>query len=420
MPSFSFIHTADLHLDSPFSALHIDEPNLAARLRSATFEAYDNIITLCLEKEVDFLLIAGDVYDGADRSLRAQIRFRDGLRRLDESGIQSFVVHGNHDPMESWASNLEWPKGVHIFGDRLETVEVRKEGALLACIQGISYPKRDERRNLSTFFKRKNPAFHIGLLHANVGTGTGHEPYAPCTHEDLIKRGMDYWALGHVHQKRILSHDLPFILYPGNTQGRNIIETGERGCYLVRAGEERGMEVEFHATDVIRWIRRDLPIKDFRAEQDLLSALDQVCLDISGTSEGRTSMARIGLTGPGPLYPLLQKPGTVPDLLEVYREFGMSLTPSVWIENILCRVKPESDLTAWAKGNDFVGELLRTSMELSEGDQIEEVLGNELASLYQNPRARRCLDMPDRKKMQDLLKRAAELCAEGLRGETDS
>ena len=98
----------------------------------------------------------------------------------------------------------------------------------------------------------------------------------------------------------------------------------------------------------------------------------------------------------------------------------MSLTPSVWIENILCRVKPESDLTAWAKGNDFVGELLRTSMELSEGDQIEEVLGNELASLYQNPRARRCLDMPDRKKMQDLLKRAAELCAEGLRGETDS
>ncbi|MFH1488461.1 MAG: DNA repair exonuclease [Pseudomonadota bacterium] len=417
MSSFSFIHTADLHLDSPFSALRLEHPELASRLRSATFEAFDRIIALCIEKAVDFLLVAGDIYDGTDRSLRAQVRFRDGLGRLLDAGIESFVVHGNHDPLDSWSSSLDWPEGVHIFGDRIETLEVRRKGELLACIQGLSYPKREERRNLAHFFKRESEAFQIGLLHANVGSGTGHEPYAPCSLEDLFRSGMDYWALGHVHQKRTLSHGPPFILYPGNTQGRNIRETGEKGCYLVRVGDDRGVEAQFFATDVVRWGNLEVPIKNLLTEQDLMNALDRSCREVAETSSGRPAIVRVHLTGPGPLYPILQKNQTVPDLIEITQDLGLSFTPPVYVEQLRSRVRPESDLNTWSEKEDFLGELLRTSGELSKNTHIRELLEPDLSPLFQDPRVRKFIETPDGAKLRELLRRAEELCADRLGGE---
>jgi len=249
MPSFSFVHASDIHLDSPFSAYSRNNPELASAMRSATTKAYERIIDLCIRERVDFLLVAGDTYDGEDRSLRAQVRFRDGLERLDEAGIRSFVVYGNHDPLSSWASSLEWPAGTFIFRDRLEAVRVERGGQLLACVQGISYRERDERRNLIPLFRRTSPAFHIGLLHANVGSDTGHEPYAPCSIEDLVGSGMDYWALGHAHRRKVLSAASPMIVYPGNTQGRNIKEGGGKGCYLVRVTEGGETEATFRELD---------------------------------------------------------------------------------------------------------------------------------------------------------------------------
>ena len=98
MSIIRFVHAADLHLDSPFKGLSDVQPEIAARLKNATFDAYQNIIDLCISERVDALLVAGDVFDGADRSLRAQLRFMDGLRRLHEAGIRAFICHGNHDP----------------------------------------------------------------------------------------------------------------------------------------------------------------------------------------------------------------------------------------------------------------------------------------------------------------------------------
>ena len=417
MPSFSFIHAADLHLDSPFSALSLDNPDLADTMRSATFEAFEKVIQICLEKRVDFLLVAGDVYDGADRSLRAQVKFRDGLKRLNEAGIRSFVVHGNHDPLNGWSSSLEWPPGIHLFGDHVETVGVKRDGDLLAFIQGISYPKKDERRNLSRLLKRTDPAFHIALMHANVGSDTGHEPYAPCSLEDLLKPEMDYWALGHVHRNRVLSQDLPFAIYPGNTQGRNIRETGERGCYLIRVNEDREVEIEFHATDVIRWTREELPINDLQSEQDLIDAMNRVCLVISDAESGRPAIVQIFLTGSGPLYRSLRNPNTALDLLEILHETGMSYSPFVWVEQFQLRVSPELDQTERMKEKDFVGELLRYSQEFTEDKHFEELVRKELTALVEDSRVSRFFDLPDSNKLKDLLKEAEKICLENLQGE---
>ncbi len=417
MPNFSFVHAADLHLDSPFATRNVDNPDLARILRSATFQAFDRVVQLCLEKQVDFLLVAGDVYDGADRSLRAQVRFRDGLQRLDDAGIRSFVVHGNHDPLDGWSSTLEWPSGVHVFGDHVETFEVEKNGTLLACIQGISYPKRDERRNLSLLFNRTGPAFHIALLHANVGSDTGHEPYAPCSLDDLLKSEMDYWALGHVHNKRVLSKNLPFVVYPGNTQGRNIKETGEKGCYLVKVGDDKEVEIEFHATDVIRWTTYDLAIHDLQTEQDLINALDQVCLDISEKASGRPAMARITLSGRSPLFKFLRAPNTVSDLLEILHEMGSSHSPSVWVEQIQLSVGPDIDPMVRMKERDFLGDLIRYSRELLGESHLEELVREDLAPLFESSRIHRYLESPGDRELRELLEEAERICLDSLHDE---
>src|SRR3989338_7959088 len=157
MKNFRFVHTSDLHLDSPFTSLSELDLAIAGKLRDATLTAFDRIIDLCIEREVDFLLVGGDIYDGAYRSLKAQLRFRKGLQRLSDVGILSFVVHGNHDPLDGWVANLEWPEKTHIFGgDAVQGFPIVQGREEIARIHGISFGTRDVRKNLAKEFRREN------------------------------------------------------------------------------------------------------------------------------------------------------------------------------------------------------------------------------------------------------------------------
>ena len=419
MTSFSFIHASDLHLGSPIISLNRDNPELVHDLRTATFKAFENIIKLCLDKRVDFLVIAGDVYDGADRNLKAQIKFKEGLTTLHDAGIHSFIVHGNHDPLDGWSLNLEWPSSVHIFSDRIETIPIKKKGEVLAVIQGISYPKKNEKRNLSNLYKGDITVFNIGLLHANIGSNTGHEPYAPCTVEDLKKGEMDYWALGHVHNRKIISSDLPFIAYPGNSQGRNIRETGEKGCYLVKVSGDKEIATEFYATDVLRWVAKKIPMDELHNEQDIIDSLNRACLEISKDGSGRPSIVRFTLTGNSPLYNFLRKPNTVSDLMDIVEETSSSTSPAVWIEKINLGIGPALDYSHRIKNQDFLGELLRYTEELLEGEDFELLTKKELSSLFDNTRAHRFLDTPNPEKLKQLLRDAERICVNSLYGDED-
>ncbi|MFC1953903.1 exonuclease SbcCD subunit D, partial [Chloroflexota bacterium] len=203
---FTFIHCADLHLGTPFRGLSELNPDLGEELYKSTYAAFDNIVQLAITEKVDCVLIAGDVYDSEDKSLKAQLKFRDNLARLSEEGIHTYIAHGNHDPLSGWAAKLDLPERVFVFpGDKVESIAFQEGDETIATISGISFPKRDIHENLSLqFTPEKEKVPHVGILHTNVGASTGHEPYAPCNTEDLGKSGMDYWALGHVHQGRIL------------------------------------------------------------------------------------------------------------------------------------------------------------------------------------------------------------------------
>jgi exonuclease SbcD len=412
MKSFSFIHTADLHLDSPFSGLHRVDGRMASLLREATFRAFENVLELALRERVDFLLVAGDVYDGADRSLRAQLRFNAGLKRLADAGTPSFVCHGNHDPLDGWTASLHWPDTVHIFGSTLESVVVPVGGENLVRVHGISYPQAQIDASFGKGFQRRGPEpFQIGLFHCSVGSNPAHETYAPRTLEELQGADLDYWALGHVHRHQVLGDGHPFVLYPGNIQGRHIREPGPRGCLLVRVDGHGEVSIRFEPVDAVRWLSREVDISDLESEGDLLLALERLCEDARLEAQQRPAIVRLALSGRGVLHQTLRRPGVGEDLTERLRETGLEGDTPVWVERILVRTGPPIDLKARRQAADFLGETLRVVDRYRR--QPEELIPF-LAELYEDRRGCRALEKPGREELLELIGNAENICLEEL------
>ncbi len=386
-----FIHAADLHLDSPFTGIRAAAPeNVARALYSATFDSYSNIIDLCISERVDALLVAGDIYDGADRSLRAQRAFIDGLRSLDAAGIRSFVCHGNHDPLDGWEARLSYPDGCHRFGPDFEAVPIFPDQPESALVHGISYPTRDVYDNLVA---RLGPvdqsAFAIGLLHANVGGNTDHALYAPCTLDDLAQSGINYWALGHVHTRQVLREREPAVVYPGNPQGRHPNETGARGVYLVEVDDAGSIRLEFRPTDTVRWERVSIDISALETEQDLLNEIDDAMQGLLDGAERRSVVVRMTVTGRGELNRFLGQPGAVDDLLASINDQWAERLPFVWCERIEDETAAAIDRDALRSGEDFLAEVLRTT---DQNREEPATLQDGLADLYQHRRFRQHLE----------------------------
>ena len=388
--SLRFIHAADLHLDSPFTGIRAAAPeNVAAALYSATFDSYRNIIDLCIAEQVDALLVAGDIYDGADRSLRAQRAFIDGLRSLDAAGIRSFVCHGNHDPLDGWEARLAYPDGCRRFGPDFEAVPLFPDEPERALVYGISYPTRDVYENLvSRLGNVDESAFTIGLLHANIGGNPDHALYAPCSLDDLAQSGIDYWALGHVHTRQVLRERAPTVVYPGNPQGRHPNETGARGVYLVEVDHAGNVSLEFRSTDTVRWERASIDIRALETEQDLLNEIDDAMQSLLDDAEGRSLVVRMTLTGRGELNRFLAQPGAADDLLSGVNDQWAERLPFIWCERIEDETAAAIDRDAMRSGEDFLAEVLRTADQLRDAP---ETLQDGLAELYQHRRFRQHL-----------------------------
>jgi DNA repair protein SbcD/Mre11 len=421
MKDFSFVHAGDLHLDSPFRGLTAQSSDFARRLRRATFDAYQALIDLCIEKRVSFLLIAGDVYDAADRSVRAQLAFRDGLDRLSRSGIRSFLVHGNHDPLEGWASSIQWPDGVTVFGaDGVSTEIVTIDGEPTVAVSGMSYPRQKETRNLAKKFRAQHPdLFQIALLHGNCGCNPDHAEYAPARLDDLISSGFNYWALGHIHERVVLSSN-PLVVYPGNTQGRSIREAGPRGCVLVSVDRDRRAAVDFMPLDAVRWYCREVSINGLASIDELDKKIGESVDEIRALAVNKPAVCRLNITGRGLLSKELRKDECINDLLERGRESGLQ-EPPVWLQEITSNCLPEVDLDKRSEIDDFLGQLLRLVRETEsqipgagDGQEVPEALTEPLKELFSYPRSSRYLDELDPDTIRQLLRHAELLCVDLL------
>ena len=416
-----FVHAADLHLDSPFTGIRAAAPeNVAQALYSATFDSYKNIVDLCISERVDALLVAGDIYDGADRSLRAQRAFIDGLRSLDSAGIRSFVCHGNHDPLDGWEARLEYPTGCHRFGADFQAVPVFRDEPDRVLVYGISYPTQDVYENLvSRLGQVDDRAFSIGLLHANVGGNTDHALYAPCSLDDLAQSGIDYWALGHVHTRQILRERTPTVVYPGNSQGRHPNDAGARGVYLVEVDPNGSVRLEFRPTDTVRWERASIDISALDTEQDLLNEIDHAMQSLLDGAEGRSVVARVTLTGRGELNQFLRQPNALDDLLEGVNDQWAGRLPFVWCERIEDETSSPIDLESRRGGADFLAEVLRTVDQIQESSELLSGLQAELDELYRHGRSRRYLSAPTREDINALIEEAEAMAIDLLAEEDD-
>lgn len=266
-----FIHTADLHLDSSLRGLssYADAP--AERLRTATRDAFHNLVTQAIEEQVDFMVIAGDVYDGDWKDFNTGLFFIRQMGRLRHAGIPVYLLYGNHDADSEMTRGLELPDNVHVFSSR--KAETFRIDSRKVALHGRSFKVAATTENLLPGYPEPVAGWlNIGVLHTALEGNAEHARYAPCSVAELQAKGYQYWALGHVHEHWVQRGDVT-MAYPGNLQGRHIRELGARGALLVTAEEGEVTEVERLEVDVLRWHALEL---DVSAAPDLRSAVRMV------------------------------------------------------------------------------------------------------------------------------------------------
>jgi len=359
-----FVHAADVHLDAPFSGVDASDARMRAELIDSTYRALDAVVEACLAHEADFLVIAGDVYNHADKSLRAQFAFRDACERLDAAGIRVFVARGNHDPASGWSAGLTMPANVHVFSEReTERVVFVRDGEPACALYGRSFRVAAERDNLARTFAR-DPAdvVAVGVVHANVGGRTEYDDYAPCTLEDLRSARMDYWALGHIHKPETLSEE-PAIVYAGCTQGLDPSEPGIRGCRVVTIADGC-VEHEFVPTAAVVWESITVDASELESADELVEALTAGCEAARGRTEGRPAIVRVELVGRSGAHALLARPGVARDLVERVRAEALDAEPWVWLDRAADHTRPSMEVAALREGDDLAGDVVRLADEI--------------------------------------------------------
>jgi DNA repair exonuclease SbcCD nuclease subunit len=266
---------------------------------------------------------------------------------------------------------------------------------VIAAVYGVSHSKPGVTENLALRLMRdKDSQFAIALLHCNCGQLTSNDPYSPCTLADLIHSGFDYWALGHIHKRAILSHADPIVAYPGNSQGLNPKETGPKGCYVVSVDDLGRASMEFVETDAVRWFDEEISASEIMREQDLIEFLDTRVEDIRRIS-GRPSLVRFRLTGKTPLHRELMRKGILDDITADIRDREVLQGNFVWVESIVDDTRPDINIDERRQSEDFVGDFLRLAQEVRDNPDRLADLRSVLSPLFEYSRARSYLTQPD-------------------------
>ncbi|MGC8644629.1 MAG: metallophosphoesterase family protein, partial [Isosphaeraceae bacterium] len=286
-----FAHAADLHIDSPLRGLEHYEGAPVERVRLATRAALENLVRLCRERQVDFLVVAGDLFDYDWRDFSTPLFVVKQFQLLQQADIPVYLIRGNHDSREEMSRKVPWPRNVTLFDHaKPETFVLEKLGVAL---HGLSFPKREVKENLVPRYPAPHRGlFNLGLLHTNATGSAEHDPYAPCRVDELVAKGYDYWALGHLHEFNIL-HQQPHVVYSGNTQGRHVRETGAKGCVLVTVDDNAVTGCEFCHTDVLRWFRAVIVLEADDGVDELIDLAGARLRAIADLADGRLAAVRI-------------------------------------------------------------------------------------------------------------------------------
>lgn len=405
MKEISFIHAADLHLDSPLIGLQHLPPKIFQRLKESTFIALRKVIDAAIHYQVDFVILAGDLFDEEDRSVRAQTRLRKELNRLCAHHISVFVIHGNHDHLAGVFSNLKMPDHVKTFGAQVEVVNHLTKGGASVDLYGFSYPKRHVlERKVLDYQKQGQADFHIGILHGNLEGSSEHGNYAPFQLKELLDREMDYWALGHIH-KRTIAQENPPIVYPGNIQGRNRKEVGMKGCYLVNL-TELGSKLHFVETSDIVWLDLKIDGRDMKDFHSVFQGCRKALDSVRQNQIGQLVQLTIQNTA---LFESQLDPNLQQDLLEALQEEESEESSFVWPISIQIEEEIQWDRNSLSLSADFFEELFAVIDGYQDQDHEQS-----LAPLFDHPVARRYLESLSEDEKRKLLQETENMLVQEL------
>lgn len=375
-----FVHAADIHLDSALRGLERYEGAPVDEIRSATRRAFDNLIELAIDEEVDFVLLAGDLYDGDWKDYNTGLYFIERMGRLRESGIRVFMVAGNHDAASQITKHLRLPDNVMMFATRTPERVVLEDLSVAIHGQGFATPAVTE--DLSQAYPQGDPQlFNIGLLHTCLDGKPGHEPYAPCTVDGLRSKGYQYWALGHVHRREEISRD-PWIVFPGNTQGRHIRETGSKGCTLVSVDNGEVSEVTHCGLDVLRWSLCEVDVNDSETVDDVYEQVREALQQTLDSAEGRPVAARLVLQGASAAHSHIH--AEIEHWTQEYRALAAGLGGAgIWLEKVSLKTQPSISVDSILARDDALGGLLRGIQDMELDDTALAELANEVSALRQ-------------------------------------
>ncbi|HEY6080029.1 MAG TPA: DNA repair exonuclease [Polyangiaceae bacterium] len=357
------VHAADLHLDSALHGLSRYESAPADEIRGATRRAFGNLVSLCLDEKVALLVISGDLFDGDWRDVSTGLFFANGLSKLCQAGVRVVWIRGNHDAVSQIRRSVRLPEAVvELSAARAET---RVFDELGVAVHGQSFARRDVTEDLAAGYpERVAGALNVGLLHTALEGRTGHDRYAPCRVETLVARGYEYWALGHVHQREVV-HREPYLVFPGNLQGRHARELGEKGATLVTFEGDRITSVEPRALDVVRWAELELVVGEAQHTDDVLAAAQLALGRELEAAQGRLLAFRVLLTGQTRLDAQLraQRDRLNEELCSVSYSAGGA---GAWLEKLVVRTSPLE--RAPVLGDDALAEIDRALAELLQGE----------------------------------------------------
>ena len=327
---FTFIHAADLHIDSPFAGLGLKDPAVAERFAKAGRRAVEALIDETIASKAAFLIISGDVFDGDWKDATTGLFFARALGALHRAGVPTLLVKGNHDADSVMSRSLRYPDSVRSFAsNKAETICL--DGFQVA-LHGRSFSARKVPDDfVDTYPAKREGWFNIGVLHTGLDGSRGHETYAPCTVESLRRFGYDYWALGHIHAFEIVSAD-PRIVYPGNLQGRSVRETGPKGAVRVRVEDGRIVDVARLVLDGARWAHESIDVTACGDEEEVLACLGAELARVQRQAEGRPLAVRLTLTGMPPCHARLVARREA--LEDEARALGYQIAEDCWVEQV--------------------------------------------------------------------------------------
>ncbi|MGR3434563.1 MAG: metallophosphoesterase family protein [Shimia sp.] len=311
------LHAADLHLDSPLRSIVLRDPDLGARLHLASRAVLSRIVDTAIDRRVDALVLAGDVFDGAEPDLAARAHLTAELARLARAGIPTVLIRGNHDALLDLDRHGPVGADVHLLDRDRPTVTLRG-----ADFHGLGFDAPHSHESALPRYPAPTPGRpNVGLMHTSLDGAPGHDPYAPCRLGDLLAHGYGYWALGHLHGRAVHRGEAAVAVMPGIPQGRHAREPGVGSVTLATLGDADRIEVE--EIPVARLAFAPLAV-DLAGAHDGAARVDAVVEALEGARRGTRDVAlRITLGGDGAAAWADDPAGHLAPILDAYPDLHL-------------------------------------------------------------------------------------------------